>query len=628
MASETTYLVNVKYAIDSRAGQAGVKGLNENVKDLARNSELAKGAFIALGMQAIELGKRGFDVLKKNLIDFNANVQSAKIGLSAMIQGNLGGSWDKATESAAGLYDEFQKFSTQTPVTTSEIMTFGKAVAVATFQAGGSIKDLTTITEKGVIAAKAFGYESAYSSLEISEMLSGNVSQRMMFAKQLLGMAHTNEEEFRKLNAEQRKTLVMKTLDSEAMHNAQAAFTDSWAGVTSTLEDKIQIALGKVGLPLFKAITAEVAKWNAWLDKNAVTVEKIGRDLGEGLAHGFGVVKDAIGFLVEHREALMTMGKIWLAVKIGGALGGGLLGAGGGVGRLAGWAGGMGAMSGPLQEGEQRNMGSGMRTQMGMGNIAGAIPLLAQSAAVGYAFGSIVSEATGLKEGLHNLAIGEVGRELERVKRASDSLSDALERAAAAQPDAGRAITNLAGSQERYKQLGNLAGDVSRAAAQGDPAIDKRNAMEAMGIGNDDISKAGGMKAFADQMNAKAAELGQRQADLQLTTLTVWESGLTSLTDYQQQTLDVAKAQQSILAYLNSHGLQIDPISLVKLMREASDDPTGTHKPMSEKPNVNVHIARIEVQSDNPDRMAFGLIESFRDAAKNPSSAFAALREG
>jgi hypothetical protein len=51
-------------------------------------------------------------------------------------------------------------------------------------------------------------------------------------------------------------------------------------------------------------------------------------------------------------------------------------------------------------------------------------------------------------------------------------------------------------------------------------------------------------------------------------------------------------------------------------------------KPAAKGTKVSVTINRIEVQSDDPDRFAFGLVESFRDAAKNPSSAYNALREG
>jgi hypothetical protein len=76
------------------------------------------------------------------------------------------------------------------------------------------------------------------------------------------------------------------------MRRANAEMAGSFTGVTSTLKDKLQIALGKVGLPLFQAITQTVADINAWLERNADTIERIGKAVGGALATGFGVVKD------------------------------------------------------------------------------------------------------------------------------------------------------------------------------------------------------------------------------------------------------------------------------------------------------------------------------------------------
>lgn len=312
-----------------RQGDARIAGLRTAVDRLGgMESRKAADGLKAIGgaaSAAAEKGAQGFDrmgqaikgvavyfagkELYHALIGFNEAAQTARIGLSAMIQGNLGGSWDQAKKSAQGLYDEFQRFSVMAPVTTRDIMTFGKEVAVATFQAGGSLKDLTTITEQGVIAAKAFGYESSYASLELTEMLQGNVSNRMRFVKQLLGMVHVTEEEFRTFSAKQRLELTKKILTSPALKNAADEFKDSFAGVTSTLEDRLQILFGRVGMPLFKALTEAVAGLNAWLERNKETIEAVGVAIGSVLATAFDVLKTAIngvvvvlGFLVEHAE--------------------------------------------------------------------------------------------------------------------------------------------------------------------------------------------------------------------------------------------------------------------------------------------------------------------------------------
>lgn len=243
----------------------------------------------------------------EHLVKFNQEVQDSTISLAAMIEGQLGGSFEHATGQAKELYAEWQKFSTQTPVTTAEILEFGKGLAAATFNTGGKLEDLKQITEQGVIAAKvlAGGRGAGYAALEISEMLQGNVSNRMMFVKQLLGMVHMTEDQFRELDAKGRLAVVKKALGSEAFKDAAQAFGQSFSGVTSTLKDKLQIALGKVGVPLFERITEAVGRFNEWLDKNQETIERVGKAIGEWLGDAFDGLAIAIDFVVEQGGELL-----------------------------------------------------------------------------------------------------------------------------------------------------------------------------------------------------------------------------------------------------------------------------------------------------------------------------------
>lgn len=646
MSFSTVYDVKVRYSVDNRAGQA-VGGLVQETRALGAEARSTSSDFMKMGH--VIVGVFAGHEAKKALIDFNSGVENAKISLSAMIQGNRGGTWERASEQAGKLYDEFQAFSQTTPVTTQQMLEFGRGVAVATFQAGGGIKDLTTITEMGTVAAKTLGYESSYAALELTEMLQGNVTKRMRFAQQLLGMAHSSEEEFKKLNSDQRRELVEKVLTSEAMRNANAGMAGSWSGITSTFEDRMQITLGKVGLPLFTAIKMEIKGWSDWMEQNKRRVEEIGQTLGGGLATGFGVLKDGIMFLVSHAGTLMQLGKLWLAVRIGG-LATNLMS---GIGSAGGVAGGMFGAGGFFRRGKAASdsidpftgeykytpsvaPGRGMAT-VGMGNIAGNIPLLAQSAAVGYAIGTIINETTGLKEALHNLAIGEMGREFEKVNKAADALTESLNRAADAHKGPA-AVTNLVGAGENLMQQANVVRDMLRAKDAMDmtpESIERfaaaRKAMDSMGIGDDDFKHYGGASAFADAMAQRSGQLQGQSVALGIGGTVAWELGIRELTDYQRQTLDTAKAQQDLLTYINmslAKGVAIAPKTVMDILRRDTDDPEGKHKKLADKPNVNIHIARIEVQSDDPDRIAFGLIESFRDAAKNPSGALAALREG
>ena len=51
-------------------------------------------------------------------------------------------------------------------------------------------------------------------------------------------------------------------------------------------------------------------------------------------------------------------------------------------------------------------------------------------------------------------------------------------------------------------------------------------------------------------------------------------------------------------------------------------------QPAATKPKVSVTINRIEVESNDPDRFVFGMVEAFRDYRKNPGSALSSAIEG
>lgn len=645
MANETVYNVSVKYAVSNQDGRRATAELNDDVRKLDASTRSARDSFGLLGTAAAVAFGFAIHKAEDAFVGFNARVESSKISLAAMAQGFKGGEWSAAQANADRMYKTFQDFSVQTPVTTQDIMQFGTAIGSATFAAGGSIKDLVALTEQGVIGAKALGEESSKASLQISEMLLGNVNSRMQFVKILLGMAHMEEEKFKQLSGEQRIKVVRAVLEGESMKNARDALGQSFEGVSSTFKDKIQIALGGAGKELFENVKAQFKEANAWIDANQVKIDHLARSLGEGLSTGFGVVKAAVNLLVEHADTIMALGKIWLAVKIGGMVGGRLGGAGngavGGLGAAMAW------MRGPRDRYDEAGNyvyepgGAGRQALTGR-SLAANAGLIAQAAGVGYALGTLINDATGASHALANMALSRTDLAFERVTKASDSLTEAMERAAAAHKDQSVMQTNLSAAIDRYHLLASLASDAARygqyttADNEGgrmhNPAFDaKMDELEKMGVGMDEIMKAGGIQAFANAQRAMEESLTARRGAVNQTGEDALELGIMALTEYQRQTLDVQRAQQDVLTYINrslASGIAISPQTVVDILRKDTEDPEGKHKKMADKPNVNIHIARIEVQSDDPDRMAFGLVEFFRDAAKNPSSAVNALREG
>lgn len=276
----------------NQAGAAAASAGHQAAAGFDAAATALKGYLLYLG------GHFGYE----HLIKFNQEMQDNTISLAAMIEGMLGGSFEQATGKAKELYGEWQKFSTQTPVTTAEIMEFGKSIAAATFGAKGTLDDLRQITEQGVIAAKVLGGNrgAGYAALEISEMLSGNVSNRMMMVKQLLGFVKMTEDQFRALDDKGRLAVVKKALNSDAFKDAAKAFGESFSGVTSTFKDKLQIAFGKIGAPLFERLTQTFSRFNKWLDDHGPQIEAYGKAIGEWLGKAFDTVSDAIGKVIDY----------------------------------------------------------------------------------------------------------------------------------------------------------------------------------------------------------------------------------------------------------------------------------------------------------------------------------------
>ena len=588
MATTTTYDVLLRYRIDNKA-MGDADKFRQKLGEAQRGAEGLGGALAHVG--AIMAGAFSIHSAWEHLVMFNKEVENAKISLTAMVEGGFGGNFDYARGQAESLYNEFQKFSQMTPMTTQEMLEFSRGVAVSTQQAGGSIKDIVTITEQGAVAAKALGMESHYASRELSEMLAGNINNRMLFAKQLAGLGGKTVEDLRGMKSGERLAFLKATLTSPAMKDAVGAMSQSFSGVTSTLIDKVQILLGKIGLPLFKAITAEVTRWNEWIDKNSVSIDHFAKTVAEGLVSAFMTIRDVFGFIWDHHEMFIAIAKAWAIVKIGNMAGMG------GLGSLAGNLG--SSISGSKGLGFGQVLGPALSAGLGGYELAKAVGL----DDFGKSLGGMIFDMT------HS---GKAQRDaFERLTKSTEELEKAQADAAARAGGVVTSKTLLQGTiDQAYITLKTLRDQHTR-------------------------SDGSAQSGWGDEISAAQSRYSGLSQKMNLASMMATSLAATleqsSLTEYQRQTLNETKAGNDIFTYINRHlssGLKIDVNDMLNILRGNTADPTGEHKSMTEKPKVNVTIHRIEVQSDDPDRFVFGMVQSFRDAAKNPSSALSTLREG
>lgn len=612
LVETTTYRVETVYTVVDKASR-GLDDIDKHAKSAHGSAESLSGVLKGLG--AAVIGSAGIGAAKHAFIDFNREVQDAKISLSAMLQGNYSTTWEQATKGASDLYSEFQRFSQLTPVTTQEMLEFGRGIAVATAQAGGSIKDITQITEQGVVAAKALGAGGAYASLEITEMLQGNVSKRMRFVQQLLGMAHTNEEEFKKLDAKHRLSLIENVLNSDAMKNATDSFSTSFSGVLSTLEDKIHISLGRAGMPLFEKVTAELSRWSEWLDKNSVKVDHMVEAVGQGLARGFEVVKDVTMWVVDHADVLISIGKVWAASALAGKIGDGLGGTLGGVGKAL--------------AGEKIDMGLGGIVQLGV---------------AAYMAGDQIGKLSGIHQSLLE-AIDPQRAQYEKLKVSMQAWDDALEQSRRDLQGKGQtgshatnSYANAVGSVNAINQEINQLSDARRAKIEEyarDIMSSPRNRLttsweQARAQAAQSYDATTGYPGQLAKLQRERDTTKERADQASVATDNLISYAMQQLTETQKAGINTEKATQDVMREmmisLKQTGLLLSPQRVLELL--LGGDNAATKDPFAQgKPNVtNIKIDRVEVAAKDPDRWIADLDAAAKSRVNAPRSPRAAIR--
>jgi hypothetical protein len=594
--STTTYDVQLRYLMDDQASR-GASHLGSALADAHKQGQSLTSTLAGVGAAAASY--LGFHQAYKSLVDYNSEIEQMKISLTAILSLDVGGTFAENQTKAAGLFDEFQKFSKTAPVTTKQVMEFGNSVSAAVFGAGGNMKDFIEITEKGIIASKVFGggRNAAYAALEMQELLSGNVNKRMQFAMQVLHAAHVSEEAFKAMKGQERISVIRGVLGSDAMKEANKAFGESFTGVTSTLVDNIEILLGKVGLPIFKAISAEIGRWNEWIEKNNTAIEGFATKFGQALVDGFQSIKSIFSWIVDHADLLMAIGKVWLMSKV---------------------AGGMGAMGG--MGGEAGGLGGGLLGIAGQAGMRGL--LMNQLTAGADTFTRTTATVSGALSAIPG-PIGMFGQALSIGIGVIESFFGYLN----SQIDAKNKATVEAKYGEFEKTyIKQYVGDFQLAREQ----LDK------YGNANHSMDLAPQVMKFLKEAQEAGALTRNETGDM---TKGTYALDMAAVKEYLTRSSTLTAAEQGAQAEMIriAFKMMVSNADLVEAMNAKFSaagpmlEPGATGQapmPVSGKPQVNVTINKIEVQSDDPDRFVFGMVEAFSDAARNPSSAHSIGRGG
>ncbi len=587
----------MRFLLEDRSGK-GAKGLARSLKTTeskakSLGSTLRRVAVIAGGVF-------GLRAAKSSLIDFNSFMEQAKLRTAGLL--SLTKKTDLADQlgAASDVMLELQQRAKVSTATTREMVAFMTEIAQPVIAAGLETKDLAKFTAQAVVAAKAFGDEGI-AAFDIQQALFENVKIRDRFSKKLLDLqSDTAREAFNELSIKEKLVKIQEALGGKQIEQLAKKQATSFAGIFSTLQDNIEIVLGKVGLPLFKALTGEIQNMVNLIGQNEGRIAAIAKSIGVGIVQGFKFAKDFFLSLVQTaRDVAAILGPVFKSV-------------------IAAF----------------KFVGVNKNT----------IIFLAKALIAAKAIKGVAGFFTAFGSGL-----GKVATKANLAAVGLAALFLAANAAAKAIDEQQEATLGRRGQQrflrDRLTELPKqLKGEPTPEQAQ-DLSLLLKQAQEAKFIdekGNISLATVAteltGQK-FANEMSARAFvnfSTKQSEANRIQQGLLLLQSFMRSesFTNAREQIV-VAKnrqAQAAELSRIQTSNLLNSMQAVMNVAQKALGLPAvkipgaqvpavGGVKADKKPPRVNVTINRMEIQSDDPDRFVFGMISAFQDAAANPNGA-------
>lgn len=677
MGRSTDYNVNLIYNLKGNA-QRGLAGLRQQVQQTSGSlGGLRSMVGLAFAGGAFALGKKYF-------YDYNNSIQQMKIGMGTIISMNFGKSFQSGAKAAETMFTNFQKMAIKSPATTKDFVSMSNMIASSVLQSGKSLADLEKITGGAITAAAALGalgneQQVQMFARDISSMARGHVREVDLYAKQLLRgvgysdiTAYNKDVKSGKINA---GDMTMKALSTPQLQGAAEAQAASTQGVMSTFQDMMEISLAQVGLPLMKAMTAEVSKWNEWIMKNPEKIKSMVDTLGNGLKETFSVLKDimvavwplikdalsvvggVLRFASEHRDLLITLAKGLLAYKAVQFAGGLGMRAASGIGGIMGSFKDFGGAITGVRTGAM-GAGSGLAQMAGsmfgpMGVIKG-IGLFSVAAFSAYKLLTgetnsekkrrVKNEAKVLSAKDYVAKQAEY-KELLQEQRRLGVKPDDMESGYGISRKVAEAQAALEKTEESLVKQGLDAGALKQSVAPGS----HRKVEFAWGRGTSGADDLGTMKAnqqlsdsLATMINFKLEEANivsgfneaRAELDAWLKTNSIYDDlgrvteGYKVLNNEVVRTADIVRTMVGVDPHA-ARGLGGGYFvqSLAQAVNPA-DEIGRNDVPAAAPPKVDVTINKIEVASDDPDRFVHGMVSSFAEVVRNPTQARDTLRGG
>jgi hypothetical protein len=432
-------------------------------------------------------------------------------------------------------------------------------------EAGQSLISAEKLSGRVMEFGNTFKIPAEFIGREFRQMMEGRASVRNALFKDLsMFMGNISGQDFNTLASPEKWQKV-----TEALAHFDPMFKkvgETGTAQLTTMESYFNqlVRIGSGGM--FDGLKHELKEINEWYTKHQEQVDeiakKLGKELGEGLAHGFAIAKDAIAFIVAHREAIKNIAEAFLLFK-------GLSMMGGGFSGSTGVAGAKGLEFGNVLGGGAFGLAIAQAT--GQTNLLNRSMMVTEGA-MGTLPGPIGMVAKGLL-GLHAV----LGAFADKVEEKHAEATKAEGELSALQSEirggnAGAVLANLRGAGLLNKDgsinLGQFAAQMAR-----------ESNTAAMGFHTMSAAEIGTMAGRAQALIGTLRDRAQRDERL---------FGPAAPTAEQ-------RAQQ--LLYEQSHALA----------------PKGDT-------NINIHIEQTLHDADDPERVYVSTVKALRDARIRPAT--------
>jgi hypothetical protein len=593
MSTSTVYDVKVKYSLDDKAS-AGVKGIGHAADKAGESVFSLHNAMKALAIEKV------FHIGKELLIDFNTEMTNLKIGMTTVMQMNMHMPFEKASAAADKLFDTFQAMAKKSPLLTKDFMEMASAIAPAISMAGGDVGKLEKFTQGALNAGLAFNVRPEQMSMDIQEMLAGNVRLTSRTARQLLASQGLDHNEFNQKSAGDRAKITEKILTDPALLKASERAAHTMAGEISTVKDNIQIAFGEIGKPLMHDITEDVRKMNVWIERHPKLIKEWSTSFSNTLKQGFQYIQTAAGWFLDHKEILMSLAKTFVMFK----------GAQIGTNVFKKFTDGVGDLAKGVQDGAS--------TIKGLFNGAGG-------AGIGGAFTGllgILRGAGGVIPAL-GLFVGALGvvTDLLNTHAADDK------KAREAQVSLHEATEDIPEMMARRKELQDRLGSKGKFMQM--PVSDEMRERFTSELGDinsklwDPAHMGSIIKKISDESKSHG---GFGFENMSIADMQHADRMLPNMFDFkdQKKSQEVTEEVLQTLKLFNSMTME----DRREIMKNAFPGQFGMPTPAESKPpgsdwapvntkDINVTIQKVEVASEDPDRFVFGLAKIADQSVKH-----------